>query len=102
MKELIDLGHEHYLEFVAWKPDRDLNPHFSDIPDNPRCGANIKHPRKDNGQPCEGYIGLDSKLGTESANWKIEQEFPLTLSPSILCSACGDHGSIRNGKWEAD
>lgn len=32
--------------------------------------------------------------------WDLVSESPLTLSPSILCRACGDHGFIRNGKWE--
>lgn len=26
---------------------------------------------------------------------------PLTLSPSLLCKTCGDHGFIRGGKWVA-
>lgn len=31
--------------------------------------------------------------------WQVESWDPLTLSPSILCD-CGNHGFIRNGRWE--
>jgi hypothetical protein len=30
---------------------------------------------------------------------KSGDEATLTLSPSLLCMRCGDHGFIRNGKW---
>ena len=30
--------------------------------------------------------------------WQIEQEDPLTLSPSLRCG-CGHHGWIRNNIW---
>ena len=26
MREEIDLGHDHSIQFFAWKPDRELNP----------------------------------------------------------------------------
>ena len=29
----------------------------------------------------------------------IENEEPLTISPSILCSDCDTHGYIRQGRW---
>lgn len=29
----------------------------------------------------------------------IEQEEPLTISPSILCPRCNLHGFIREGRW---
>lgn len=58
-----------------------------------------RHPRPDNGQDCNGgfvsfagrYAGFDG--------WRLEIEEPLTLSPSLLCRACGCHGFIRDGKW---
>lgn len=31
--------------------------------------------------------------------WDLVSEEPLTLSPSLLCLACGHHGFIRDGKW---
>jgi len=32
---------------------------------------------------------------------RIEQREPLTISPSILCTDCGTHGFIREGRWAA-
>lgn len=31
--------------------------------------------------------------------WDLISVEPLTLSPSLLCRACGHHGFIRQGKW---
>jgi len=31
--------------------------------------------------------------------WDLVQLEPLTLSPSLLCRACGHHGFIREGRW---
>lgn len=35
----------------------------------------------------------------EPDGWKLEKETPLTLSPSLLCRACGHHGFIEDNKW---
>ena len=32
--------------------------------------------------------------------WRLECEDPLTVSPSLLCTRCGRHGFIRQGRWE--
>ena len=102
MSEKIDLGYGHFLKFVSWAPDRILNPQFADIPDNPRCGADIEHPNKNNpSEICRGYIGLDPNVtASAEALWQVESWDPLTLSPSLLCTVCGDHGHIKSGKWE--
>lgn len=47
------------------------------------CAASIARPGKGAGQP----------------EWDVISEDPLTLSPSILCRRCGNHGFIREGKW---
>ena len=31
--------------------------------------------------------------------WIVEQVEPLTVSPSILCRSCGEHGFWRDGRW---
>jgi len=31
--------------------------------------------------------------------WHIDEEEPLTLSPSIQCPKCSLHGYIREGRW---
>jgi len=99
--DIIDLGQGHFLKFVGWAPDRTIPKNaevYKDMPDNPRCGADIWHNNKD-GIRCEGYIGFDKKINADSATWNVECWEPLTLSPSILCRACGDHGFVRSGKW---
>jgi hypothetical protein len=103
MSERIDLGHGHTLRYFEWSPDRVLNPQFDGIPDAPKAGAIIDHPHAKTGEPCSGAITFDvpSMRATrpDSALWQVESWDPLTISPSVLCS-CGDHGFIRNGRWE--
>ena len=31
--------------------------------------------------------------------WTLESKEPVTVSPSLLCRSCGQHGFIRGGKW---
>lgn len=99
-EHVIDLGHGHLLRFFKWSPDRDLNPQYEGIPDDPRAGAIIDHPAPD-GSTCSGAIPFDTPtaraLGKEKV-WQVESWEPLTVSPSVLCS-CGDHGFVREGKW---
>lgn len=101
--EPIDLGHGHTIQFIAWKPDRGLPENaerYRDMPDNPRCGAVVKHPSPDGECARVGsYIGLDPNMNTSDATWQILQDEPLTLAPSLLCMRCGDHGWIRDGRW---
>lgn len=92
MSDELDLGDGHKIVFASFH-------------DEPRVGGNVMHP------PVEGKCGGDGWISFEGRAWarefqgglipvwKIESEEPLTLSPSILCRACGDHGHIRNGKW---
>lgn len=110
MSDIIDLGHDHALRFFEWAPDRDLNPQYDGIADDPKAGAIIEHPRADNGEPCAGSVSFDTptqqalnarqvELGKHGHPlWQIESWEPLTISPSVLCS-CGDHGYIREGRW---
>lgn len=48
----------------------------------------------------ESYLPLDPPHG-----WKLEQENPLTLSPSVFHTkergGCGWHGWLRHGVWES-
>lgn len=36
-------------------------------------------------------------IGTDG--WVIQSVDPLTVTPSILCTDCGCHGFITDGKW---
>lgn len=52
-----------------------------------------------------GFVGFDTPEAREvtteaSPKWQVESWDPLTLSPSLLCRICGNHGFIRNGRWE--
>lgn len=100
----IDLGYRHYLQWVGWNPDRDLNPQHAGIPDVERYGAILYHFKPD-GSECAGVVTfrgeVQQKIGPGHPSWTVESSEPLTLSPSVLCKAegCGDHGFIRSGKW---
>lgn len=45
---------------------------------------------------------IEGQLQLGTINTSIHQlvsEDPLHIEPSILCTACGDHGFIRGGVW---
>lgn len=101
--EPVDIGHGHTLRFHGWSPDRELNPQYAGIPDCERAVAVVAHPRAD-GQPggCMSGAMLDCAPEAVTAGqptWHVECWEPLTLSPSLLCRMCGDHGFIRGGRW---
>lgn len=107
----VDLGHDHVLRFHSWAPDRDLNPQYDGVADIERFGASIEHLHAKTGKRCVSGITFDtpeiqrvleisrSRGGIGGAVWQVQSWEPLTISPSVLCS-CGDHGFIRNGRWE--
>lgn len=86
-----DIGCGHKIKFTNYK-------------DDPCAGLRDKHLRPDNGQECQGFIAIKDGAWANEFNgdipkWAMESKDPLTLSPSILCRTCGDHGFIREGKW---
>jgi hypothetical protein len=98
----LDLGEDHALAFTSWKPDRELNPQWADLHDVERIGAIVRHKRADGGD-CWSGIYFDCPVAWRVFNpqsiWAVESWEPLTLSPSLLCRICGDHGWIKEGKW---
>ena len=86
MTEPIDIGHGVSISYVQYE--------------GKDCGIIETHAGKD-GQPCSGYVHFRDQPPAENQRrqWTIEQADPLTLSPSILCTTCGHHGFIREGKW---
>lgn len=98
----IDLGQDHTLTFMGWYPDRDLNPHCKGIPDVERYAALIEHTAP-SGEPCRSaatFAGeVQAQIEPNKPTWSVESWEPLTLSPSLLCRGCGDHGLIRSGRW---
>lgn len=49
--------------------------------------------------PAEDFIPLNRPGESRLHSWEIGSENPLTISPSLLCTACQKHGFIRDGKW---
>lgn len=104
--ERIDIGANHWLEFYCWKPDRELNPQYSDTPDIERAGALVGHLTAD-GAECKSAIAFDipamRELNPDGQFWSVDSWEPLTVSPSLFCNpdkgGCGDHGFIQQGKW---
>lgn len=92
LKDELDLGDGHRIAFAEYDGER-------------RVGGNVMHPPVEGKCSGDGWISFEGRAWARSfdgklPSWKVESEEPLTLSPSILCRACGDHGHIRNGKWE--
>lgn len=89
---VIDLGDNHTIEFTSYK-------------DDDRAGAIVTHLTPE-GKLCESYITMrgrawdaEFKNNPPIASWELVSDNPVTLSPSLACRACGDHGFIREGKW---
>jgi hypothetical protein len=91
-RDELDLGDGHRLVFSEYKGEA-------------RVGANVLHPPVEGKCDGQGWIAFEdtswSRLFATNpiATWKVETREPFTISPSILCRACGDHGFIRDGKW---
>lgn len=52
------------------------------------------------GAECAGVVFFDVPGNeVDRPKWTVECWEPLTLSPSILCGLCGNHGFIRGGRW---
>lgn len=58
-------------------------------------GVGYRHPSAKGVGGCEGYVAVSGWPEV----WDVVSLEPLTLSPSLLCLACGHHGWIENGKW---
>jgi len=101
----IDLGDGHTLSWVGWHPD-DLPANRErfgvPLPSLERMGASIAH-KKPDGSDCWGHIYFnlpEVRAHFPASNiWQVESWEPLTISPSVLCMLCGDHGFIRGGRW---
>ena len=59
--------------------------------------VSIHHPKPDGGT-C-GHIATWDGSQPADRTWDLISLSPLTLSPSLLCRICGDHGFVQGGKW---
>lgn len=93
MNELMDIGHGVTIQFWAWNEDV---PHGGGLIEE---HDSLTEP----GKRCEGSITFATPeacaKAPEMQMWVLEQVEPLTLSPSLLCTQCGHHGFIRDGRW---
>ena len=98
----VDIGHDHWVSWAPWSPDRDLNPQYDGIPDEPHHLLLVWHLTPD-GEECASGCTIDTPTARQiepgQQMWTLESLDPLTISPSLLCLLCGDHGFIRNGRW---
>jgi hypothetical protein len=83
---VVDLGHGHAMELRSWKGEV--------------AGLNLHHP----GCKSPSFIPFTARSWAREfcggiISWEVLQDDPLTLSPSLLCRACGDHGYVRDGRW---
>lgn len=90
--ERLDFGEGRFMEFTRH--------------DGWVVGALETHPSLTDGSPCVGSLFFDvpevRKVYLDQSQhnrWTVESWEPLTLSPSLLCRACGNHGFVRQGKW---
>ncbi len=102
----IDLGDGHWLSFHGWHPDRSIQSNaerYAGVPDVERWGAAVPH-RMVDGTLCGGFVTFDGEVQRQvhpgAPKWTVEAWEPLSLSPSLLCRACGDHGFIKGGRWQ--
>lgn len=63
----------------------------------------FEHPGRDDGGSCIASGRLlargQPRPDDGHAYWVLESEHPLTLSPSLVCPECGEHGFVRDGRW---
>lgn len=62
------------------------------------AGVAYDHPRPDTGIICPGYIPVKNDDWPKEG-WDLLSETPLTVSPSLLCRVCNNHGFIQGGRW---
>lgn len=107
MSDYVKLDEDHY--YTPFVHDHDGEMHEGGIIEWHRPGPNRPDgiagvgPEGVEGPWCGGSVFTCAWSGIEGVPlrpvWTVEQRDPLTLSPSLLCTACGSHGFIREGKW---
>lgn len=86
--ERIDLGADHSLIAITWTDD-----------ERPSGWMVYHSDRRDPMKECGCGVWVARRVMSDL--WTLVSWEPLTIAPSILCGQCGDHGYIRNGRWES-
>ena len=101
-EELIDIGSGVRIRW-SWRGDEKVG-----LIEYHECSAGGSCPKASEGFLagfCGGAVLFDRPQVRENwpgrELWTVEQEDPLTLSPSLACACpgCGHHGWIREGRW---
>ena len=87
MNERTDIGHGHSLEPIIFPGDTQP------------CGFAVYHPHSDTGAECGCTVWINPDRVRNANVWTVDRLEPLTLSPSVQCANCRDHGFIKQGKW---
>ncbi len=89
--DAINIGGDHFIVYAEYQGET--------------AGINEYH-RNGAGAVCAGWVPFRGAAwarqfdGVEGYQaWDVVQREPLTLSPSIKCRACGNHGHIEGGMW---
>lgn len=88
--KVIDLGSDVMITFtVALEGDT-------------KVGFIETHPTPE-GVGCHGQVIFDipEAAHLNGPKWQLLSLDPLHIEPSVLCRSCGNHGFIRNGRWES-
>lgn len=68
---------------------------------NDRWSGIIEHHKRADGVWCSGSVPFAGRDPGRDKGWDVMSEEPLTLSPSILCRSCNEHGWIEGGAWRS-
>jgi hypothetical protein len=79
---------------ITLAPGRVATPRYVD---GELLGFAITHPCKSPEHTNVGAWIPTHGIGDHS--WKLVCLEPLTISPSLACRVCGDHGFVRDGKY---
>lgn len=110
-QDWIDLGDDHHFVWLdgstATHEERfpeTTHPSAGDGRPVTRCGIIVDHRNPNTGERCAGAVMFAKVLNPSEHEakrpiWECVNLDPLHLEPSILCS-CGDHGYVRDGRWQ--
>jgi hypothetical protein len=94
LPDCLDLGGGHTIRWFT----RNGEDVIGAVEEHPSLTESRYHKK---GEPCAGSIYFnvpECRMG-DVPRWAVESWEPLTISPSVLCKLCGNHGFIREGKW---